>query len=206
MLTSWQRIAEWIQACVHQCLHYHHANAALARLRNSELTVSDCVSVLKHTSLVVHNGLSPFPGIETQDNICLKVQRVWESQHPLKVDGQLCMVLLVLGKCCLLSFFLLNIWESINLTGPCWRPCCFCPGSWLLNYWSRLHRIFCLLTAIALEKQVLYVSFWCWQMANHSFSTITFQWDPVHDTKMILEVEPPFGELGQSSCLCSADS
>ncbi|XP_076461366.1 deleted in lung and esophageal cancer protein 1-like isoform X2 [Babylonia areolata] len=32
-------------------------------------------------------------------------------------------------------------------------------------------------------------------MANHSFSTITFQWEPVHNDKMILEVEPPFGEL-----------
>ncbi|KAK7110848.1 deleted in lung and esophageal cancer protein 1-like isoform X2 [Littorina saxatilis] len=32
-------------------------------------------------------------------------------------------------------------------------------------------------------------------MANHSFSTITFQWEPVHESKMILEVEPPFGEL-----------
>nr|KAG5714264.1 hypothetical protein BaRGS_018481 [Batillaria attramentaria] len=32
-------------------------------------------------------------------------------------------------------------------------------------------------------------------MANHSFSTITFQWEPVHEDKMIMEVEPPFGEL-----------
>lgn len=32
-------------------------------------------------------------------------------------------------------------------------------------------------------------------MANHSFSTITFQWEPVHNQQMILEVEPPFGEL-----------
>ncbi|KAL8567948.1 hypothetical protein ACOMHN_029123 [Nucella lapillus] len=32
-------------------------------------------------------------------------------------------------------------------------------------------------------------------MANHSFSTITFQWEPVHTDAMILEVEPPFGEL-----------
>ncbi|KAK3108686.1 hypothetical protein FSP39_013370 [Pinctada imbricata] len=31
-------------------------------------------------------------------------------------------------------------------------------------------------------------------MANHSRSTITFQWQPFHD-KYILEVEPPFGEL-----------
>ncbi|XP_071102579.1 deleted in lung and esophageal cancer protein 1-like [Haliotis cracherodii] len=31
-------------------------------------------------------------------------------------------------------------------------------------------------------------------MANHSFSTITFQWQP-HSDKHIIEVEPPFGEL-----------
>lgn len=34
-------------------------------------------------------------------------------------------------------------------------------------------------------------------MANHSFSTITFQWEAVHDSQIILEVEPPYGELGQ---------
>ena len=34
------------------------------------------------------------------------------------------------------------------------------------------------------------------QMENHSFSILTFQWKPVHDEKKILEVNPPFGELG----------
>ena len=33
-------------------------------------------------------------------------------------------------------------------------------------------------------------------MANHSHSTITFQWEPYIE-KYILEVEPPFGELGK---------
>ncbi|PVD31091.1 hypothetical protein C0Q70_10369 [Pomacea canaliculata] len=32
-------------------------------------------------------------------------------------------------------------------------------------------------------------------MANHSFSTINFQWEAVHDSQIILEVEPPYGEL-----------
>ena len=33
-------------------------------------------------------------------------------------------------------------------------------------------------------------------MANHSRSTITFTWQPCND-QHILEVEPPFGELGK---------
>lgn len=32
-------------------------------------------------------------------------------------------------------------------------------------------------------------------MANHSRSTITFQWQPILE-KTIIEMEPPFGELG----------
>jgi len=36
------------------------------------------------------------------------------------------------------------------------------------------------------------------QMANHSHSTITFQWEP-YTEEYILEIEPPFGEL--SKCL-----
>lgn len=35
------------------------------------------------------------------------------------------------------------------------------------------------------------------QMANHSRSTVTFTWQPCNE-KHILEVEPPFGELGKN--------
>ena len=42
---------------------------------------------------------------EDRQHMFKKVRRVWESQHPLKGDGQLCMVLLVLWKCCLLFLF-----------------------------------------------------------------------------------------------------
>ena len=37
-------------------------------------------------------------------------------------------------------------------------------------------------------------------MANHSHSTITFQWEPYIE-KYILDVEPPFGELGKITCI-----
>jgi len=40
-------------------------------------------------------------------------------------------------------------------------------------------------------------------MANHSHSTVTFQWEPYTDS-YIIEVEPPFGELGKSLAISPA--